>query len=204
MTKSPPNYAYTPISMSANSTSLVASVSGGLADAKQNNTKQNVLNKNAMAGGKTHKKRKRGGGCPTANGASLIVPTFASSNNKNIGPSPHKNLQKAMQLALQENANNKSNEGVENWSGGGTTALGAFVENLNNMSTKENKKGGAKKNKTSNKRCCTNRCGCKRTCKCMCGKTRRRRRKYRKSRKRKCRRSKKRRSKRRRSKRRRR
>ena len=203
MTKSLPN-AYPSIAISANLTSLEKSASAGSADAKKNATKQNDLNKNTMAGGKTKKKRKRGGACPTADGASLIVPTFGSSNNKSIRPNPKQNLQTAMQHALQENANNKSNAGVENWSGGGTTALGAFVENLNNMSTKENKKGGAKKNRTSNKRCCTNRCGCKRTCKCMCGKTRRRRRKYRKSRKRRKKRSKKRRSKKRRSKRRRR
>ena len=85
-------------------------------------------------------RRRRGGDtCATAPGVPNIAPTYAAGSSNQMKPNGNQNIANSLKLAASQQAN-ASQDGTQGWAKvdnnkkGGGSALGNFVENLNNMS----------------------------------------------------------------------
>jgi len=142
------------------------------------NSKHNTLLKNAGAngGGKRRNKkkggrksrRKKGGskscGC---SGVPTTITTYTDGSSNTMSPNPNDNIAAAQQLMANTLCAGSLDSMGDSWSGGGTrkkrggtSALGTFVENLNNMNggkkrrvyRSKSKKKSMKRKKTRKRR----------------------------------------------------
>ena len=109
-----------------------------LKKAQAHNANMILIQNMGAAGGA---RRRRGGGgapvCPTAPGVPTISPTYAAGANNNMSPNGNHNIYAGLKLQAVQKAN-AQNDSVAGWADinktqAGGSALGNFVENLNNM-----------------------------------------------------------------------
>ena len=120
-------------------TSPVPAVNCHLKKAQADNATLTSMHNNGAVGGG---RRRRGGEavapvCPTAPGVPTISPTYAAGANAHMSPNGNHNIYAGLKLQAAQKAN-AQNDSVAGWKDVNTTqaggsALGHFVENLNNM-----------------------------------------------------------------------
>jgi len=110
-----------------------------------------------ISGGTRKKRRGKKGGSKSCgcSGVPKASPTFIAGSSNNISPNANENLLQGQQLLANTLCAGSLDNMGDSWSGsgggkrkrrGGTSALGNFVESLNNMS------GGKKRRRTKRKR----------------------------------------------------
>ena len=136
-------------------TNTTTAVNCHVAASKQNAKNMIALHEGTAAGGGRHK---RGGktppSCPTLAGTGIpaVAPTYAAGASDHMSPNGNTNIHAALTVQATQKAQ-ALNDSTAGWAdinnnpqSGGGSALGGFIESLNNMS------GGTKRVSSSRKR----------------------------------------------------